>query len=89
MSLYDKSVNWFDIWVADWQSMTETIRRNMQADLNAGYDPNGATIIKYRAQIVTRDEFYALKLRDFGMMESDEKINRWCYFDLKARGAIA
>lgn len=89
MSLYDKSVNWFEIWVADWQSMTETIRRNMTADLNAGYDPNGATILKYRNEIIVRGMKFAYYMHDFSMMDSDEKINRFCYFDLKARGAIA
>ena len=78
---------WFEIWFAAKQSMVETMRRNLQADLDAGYDPNGHCI---RKQVVKLEEYergLGVQLDLFKSME-DSKVNRWCYYDLLKRGAI-
>lgn len=84
---YTKSVDWFEIWECDKQSVLDTMIRNMTADLDAGYDYFGQSITNQRAMI----EDYKKSIDDaydsFKYMDEDE-VNRWCFYDLKKRGAI-
>lgn len=80
-------MNWFEIWFEDMQSLISTMVRNMQADLDAGYNPNGRSILTQRLAILDKQEKFEKRLNDFQNME-DAKVNRWCYYDLKRRGAI-
>lgn len=79
---------WFEIWYEDKQSMISTMMRNMVADIEAGYNPTGLNIRKQRAEIdkyTSEFDFQMERLAD-----KDEKAaERWCYMDLKRRGAIA
>lgn len=79
---------WFDIWFQDKQGMIETMRRNMVADLDAGYDPNGHSIRKQVVELEDYQHGFDVQLDLFKHME-DSEVNRWCYYDLKKRGAIA
>ena len=79
--------NWFEIWFEDKQAMIETMTRNMVADLEAGYDYFGKSITQQRKDIEDYkrqfdDQVEAFKFMDIG------RVNHWCYFDLKRRGAI-
>lgn len=80
--------DWFEIWFADKQGMIEVMASNMAADIAAGYDYFGNCI---QNQIKTIDSYKAefdAQVDEFKSME-DEKVNRWCYYDLKKRGAIS
>lgn len=77
----------FEMWYADKESVIETMIRNMQADLAAGYDPHGACIMRQKSEIEAyRDEFNA-RLEVLAYMD-EKKANRWCYVDMKRRGVI-
>lgn len=80
-------MKWFEIWIEDRRSMSETMLRNMIADLEAGYNPNGHSI---RKQAVDIEEYNMATNRNmdrFKVME-DKDVNRWCYYDLRKRGVI-
>lgn len=78
---------WFDIWFEDKQSMLDTMRRNLQADLDAGYNPSGYSIRKQTVDMETYKRGFDVQMDLFKNME-DAQVNRWCYYDLKKRGAI-
>ena len=80
-------MKWFEIWFDDMQSIIETMVKNMQADLDAGYDPQGHCIRKQRVDIEEKQIKFDRQIELFKTME-DTRINRWCYYDLKKRGAI-
>lgn len=79
--------DWFEIWFEDKECILETMRRNMKADLDAGYEPNGHCI---RKQVVDIEEYEMKFDREVEMLKMmDEKATKhWCYLDLKKRGAI-
>lgn len=86
-------MNWFEMWFEDKKSILETMTRNMAADLAAGYDYFGTSIQK---QIEDLNEYKHRfdaemeKLKDLSTCDDGEKkVNRWCYLDMKKRGAIA
>lgn len=80
-------MKWFDIWFEDMQSIINTMIKNMQADLEAGYNPQGHCIRKQRVDIEEKQRKFDLQVEQFKNME-DARVNRWCYYDLKKRGAI-
>lgn len=80
--------DWFGIWYDDKCAMIETMTRNMQADLEAGYNPAGHSIRKQTVEIEEYEmrfdrEMELLKYMDWG------KVQHWCYMDLKKRGVIS
>lgn len=80
--------DWFEIWFADKSSMLDTMVGNMAADLAAGYDYFGNCISRQREEIneyKARFDEECEKLKDM----DEKKADRWCYIDLKKRGAIA
>lgn len=79
--------DWFEIWCADRESVIETMVRNMAADIAAGYKYFGKSLTRQREEIAAYQKDYEDTLDMFKTMESDQ-IVRWCYFDLKKRGAI-
>lgn len=79
---------WFDIWDADKKGMISTMYRNMAADLQCGYNPLGNIIKREKQAIRDYETEYENTLDSFKPM-NDDQINRWCYFDLKKRGAIS
>lgn len=79
---------WFDIWDADKKGIIAVMYSNMASDLNCGYDPMGKSIREQKEMIRDYETAYENALDSFKTM-TDEQINRWCYFDLKKRGAIS
>ena len=79
--------DWFEIWFEDKTSILNTMVKNMQADLNAGYDYFGTSITKLRQIIDTYKQQFDAELDSFKSMD-DKKINRWCFYDMKKRGVI-
>ena len=83
-----QGTDWFELWFEDKKSLIETMYRNLAADLDAGYDFYGSSIQK---QIREIDEYRAqfdAEMDSFKTMD-DAKVQRWCYYDLKKRGAIS
>ena len=78
---------WFDIWFEDKQGILQVMRENMAADLNAGYDPDGKSIREQIEEYKQYKEQFEAKLDEFAGMD-DKRVDRWCYYDLKKRGAI-
>lgn len=79
--------DWFEIWFEDKTSILNTMVKNMQADLNAGYDYFGTSITKQRQIIDTYKQQFDAELDSFKSMD-DKQVNRWCFYDMKKRGAI-
>ena len=80
-------MDWFKLWVLDKQNIMETMRRNLVADLKAGYDPLGKTATQQLENMKAYRENYEKELMSLADM-SEEKAKRWCYLDLIRRGAI-
>lgn len=79
---------WFEIWKDDKEGIITTMYKNLTADLDAGYPYSGRAIQSQLEAIEEyKNEYYA-DLDKFVTM-SDEQVSRWCYYDLKKRGAIA
>ena len=79
--------DWFEIWYEDKQSMIATMVRNMVSDLECGYDYFGQCITRQRQMIEDYKKEFEEAMDSFKFME-DKQVNRWCYYDLKKRGAI-
>ena len=79
--------NWFEMWFQDKKAMLATMISNMAADLNAGYDLYGTSIIKQQKMIDEYRKDFEDQMDKFKEME-DKQVNRWCFYDLKKRGAI-
>lgn len=79
--------DWFDIWFGDKQSMIDTMVKNMAADLDAGYNYFGQCIRNQQEAIAAYKAEFDKDMDMFKYMEERE-VNRWCFYDLKKRGAI-
>lgn len=79
--------NYITMWIEDKKSILETMIRNMNADLAAGYDPNGNSITQQKRDIKLYEFDMNTQINDFSKMD-ESKANRWCYYDLVNRGAI-
>lgn len=80
--------NWEEMWIADKESVMATMQSNMQADLDAGYNPYGKSIVRQKLAMLKYKEEFEKQLMQFADW-TDEKTQRWCYYDLKRRGAIS
>lgn len=83
-----EKIDWFEMWFADKQSIVETMVRNMAADLNAGYDYFGKSITEQREAIAEYQANFDNEVDKLKEMD-ESKANRWCYIDMKKRGAIS
>ena len=79
---------WFEMWFEDKQMILETMKKNLVADLQAGYDPSGIIIARQKVAIEDYQRRFDAQVDKFKDME-DAKVNKWCYYDLKKRGAIS
>ena len=79
--------DWFDVWQGDREAILYTMIKNMTSDLDNGYDYFGRSIVEQRRRI---EEYKAETDKTFDLFKTmDEKeVNRWCFYDLKKRGAI-
>ena len=80
-------MKWFELWFEDKESILSTMVSNMQSDLDAGYNPSGNSIQSQIAEIANYKASIDSKLDEFSKMD-EKSVNRWCYYDLKRRGAI-
>lgn len=83
----DNRGEWFNIWLADRRSIQTTMLTNMLADLDAGYNPEGFSIRQQRVEIEVYTAATNQQIEQFKHME-DNAVDRWCFYDLKKRGAI-
>ena len=83
-----KWLDYFDMWFTDKEEMLSTMVKNMQADLDAGYNYFGNSITKQRAAIDRYKKGFDDQMKKFYNMNID-KIGRWCYYDMKRRGIIS
>lgn len=81
-------MDWFQIWMDDKKSIISTMVKNMNADLNAGYNYFGECIKRQRREIEEYKADFDRQVMNFADMD-DGKRNRWCYYDLLRRGAIS
>lgn len=79
--------DWFPIWQEDKEWIIDIMTQNMQDDLNAGYDPKGKSIREQKEQLAEYKKEYQADLEMFKYM-GDKDVSRWCFYDLKKRGAI-
>lgn len=79
--------DWFEVWFDDKTSMINTMLSNIYADLEAGYRWDSSSIKKQKFDLMMYQEEFDRRLDEFKYME-DKDVNRWCYYDLKKRGAI-
>ena len=79
---------WFEMWFSDKKYIVETMVKNMQADLNAGYNYFGNSISGQRKAIDEYKTEFDWQLDAFVKMDV-KQVERWCYYDLKKRGAIS
>ena len=80
--------DWFEIWEMDKESMIGCMIRNMTADLEAGYNYFSDSIRSQREAIETYKAEFDRQMDEFKLMD-EKQVNRWCFYDLKKRGAIA
>jgi spermidine/putrescine-binding protein len=81
------SKEWFDMWFEDKKSIIATMYSNMGSDLAAGYDYFGKSIQRQKQEIANYEDEFERQLDKFKSM-SDDEVNRWCFYDMKKRGAI-
>jgi hypothetical protein len=79
--------DWFELWYEDKQSIMDTMVKNMVADLNAGYDYFGKSIQDQKQEIKNYKSEFDKQMIEFATMD-EKAANRWCFYDLKRRGAI-
>ena len=79
--------DWLEIWFEDKNSIIDAMVRNMAADLNAGYDYFGQSIKMQRHEIARYKKQMDLEIDKFKDMD-EKAVMRWCYYDMKKRGAI-
>ena len=79
--------DWFDLWYEDRTSVLDTMARNMGSDLSNGYDYFGPSIMRQKHEIASYKEETDRTLDMFKAMD-EKAVNRWCFYDLKKRGAI-
>ena len=87
MSRVSDRNDWFELWFEDKQCMINIMIHNMQADLEAGYDYFGNSIRKQREEIDEYKAEFDKQMDEFKTMDEKE-VNRWCFYDMKKRGAI-
>lgn len=79
--------DWFELWYEDKQSIMDTMVKNMVADLNAGYDYFGKSIQDQKQEIKNYKSEFDKQMAELAIMD-EKTANRWCFYDLKRRGAI-
>lgn len=79
--------DWLDVWQEDKENILFTMIKNMTSDLDNGYDYFGKSIVEQRKTIEDYKKDIDSTWDMFKTMEEKE-VNRWCFYDLKKRGAI-
>lgn len=79
--------DWFELWFSDKKSIIDCMVRNMASDLANGYDYFGKCITEQRKEIEEYKEKLNREIDAFKEMD-EKQVNRWCFYDMKKRGAI-
>lgn len=79
---------WFKAWYSDKQMILSAMYENLSADLAAGYDPFGDSITSQRKHIDVYIKELDADMKKLQDKDTKQKVERWCYYDLKRRGAI-
>ena len=79
--------DWFEMWCESKENIIETMYRNMESDLKAGYSPHGELIQKQKEALEKYEREYETQLMNFAEMTT-QKVNKWCFLDLKRKGYI-
>lgn len=80
--------DWAELWEADHECILRTMYKNMASDLECGYNPFGASIQRQKTMIAEYEKQIHQAWDKFVYM-TDAEVNRWCFYDMKKRGAIA
>lgn len=80
--------NWIDLWFNDKISIINTMRKNLAADIEAGYYLNGCSVRKQLVEIEEYERNFDADIRKIRDMEPG-RAKHWCYIDLKRRGVIS
>lgn len=79
--------DWVDVWQEDKENILFTMIKNMTSDLDNGYGYFGKSIVEQRKTIEDYKKDIDSTWDMFKTMDEKE-VNRWCFYDLKKRGAI-
>lgn len=78
---------WLEFWYADKKAIINCMFYNMQADIDAGYNPIGDCIKRQLSEISNHQNSINNQLDKFVLMD-EKQIEKYCYFDLLKRGVI-
>lgn len=80
-------IDYFKLWYEDKRSILETMNRNMYADIDVGYDPNGKNI---KSQLQAIDDYSIDINRHLTHFQSmkEKDVQNWCKYDMIRRGVI-
>lgn len=88
MSKYsDFKGEWFEMWEEDVKSILATMYKNMSDDLSVGYDPLGNSIKKELEDIAEYRKYINDCYETFKTLD-EVAVDRWCFYELKKKGAI-
>lgn len=87
MLRYDRKIDFFAMWIIDKKAIVATMYRNLQADIDAGYNPIGNCIKRQREEISAYEKDIDNSLELFKSMPETD-INKWCFYDMVKRGII-
>ena len=79
--------NWLNLFVEDKESLIDTMVRNMNSDLENGYNYFGNSIQRQIAELNAFKAKFDAEMESFKTM-TPEQVDHWCFIDLKKRGAI-
>ena len=82
-----RGIQWYKIWKEDKESIILTMLKNIWSDLDAGYKFYGESITKQISEVKVYQIEYDQRVRLLDSMPLSD-ANKWCYKDLKKRGAI-
>lgn len=80
-------IDWVGMLLDDIDSIENCMRRNMQSDIEAGYNPAGLAIRREIEELNDYIEYKnntIIKIRDM----DENKAQRWAYWELVRKGAI-
>lgn len=80
--------DWAELWEEDKRTILRCMYSNMAADLECGYDPMGKSIQEQKTMISEYEKQIHDAWDRFVYM-TEEQVNKWCFYDMKKRGAIA
>ena len=84
----DNKGEWFEMWYDDKKWIISIMYRNMASDLDNGYNPLGKAIREQKIMIDNYEQDINNTLDKFSTMD-EKQVDKWCFYDLLKRGAIA